>query len=309
MVAVLALWLVGVLVPRDARAGSPTCTMTTSSIAFGNVDVLPGTSVDTAATISITCSGGGGGGQRLCISIGSGTNFSGSQRQMAGPGGATLNYDLYKDASRSILWGSWQTGYDASGLQVDVAQFGTAKVTVYGRVLGGQQIAEPGSYSTTFTANPYLQYGDKGTASCPSGAKNTSNSASVTAMVASTCRLTTTNLNFGTTGAITANVDSTAQVIPQCSNGLPYSLSLDGGLSGATDPAQRKMSKSSEQIIYGLYRDAGRSQPWGSTLGTDTVAGNGTGLNQSLTIYGRVPPQTTGSPGVYSDTIIVTVSY
>ncbi|EEF26199.1 conserved hypothetical protein [Ricinus communis] len=40
-----------------------------------------------------------------------------------------------------------------------------------------------------------------------------------------------------------------------------------------------------------------------------TVAGTGTGNAQLLTIYGRVPPQTTPSSGTYTDTVVVTLTY
>ncbi|MGN8543862.1 spore coat protein U domain-containing protein [Bradyrhizobium sp. 13971] len=40
-----------------------------------------------------------------------------------------------------------------------------------------------------------------------------------------------------------------------------------------------------------------------------TVPGTGTGLAQNLAVYGRVLPQGTPSPGVYSDTVVVTVTY
>lgn len=63
-------------------------------------------------------------------------------------------------------------------------------------------------------------------------------------------------------------------------------------------------------VVYGLYKDAGRSQPWGdgATPGS-TVAGTGTGAAKGYTVYGRVPPQTTPTPGTYSDTVVVTVTY
>ncbi|RUY19730.1 spore coat U domain-containing protein, partial [Mesorhizobium sp. M7A.F.Ca.US.001.04.2.1] len=57
------------------------------------------------------------------------------------------------------------------------------------------------------------------------------------------------------------------------------------------------------------YRDTGRTQPWGITVGTDTVAGTGNGNVQNLTVYGRVPPQTTPAAGVYTDTVAITVTY
>ena len=78
---------------------------------------------------------------------------------------------------------------------------------------------------------------------------------------------------------------------------------------GATDPTQRKMTRSSEAVTYALYRDAARSQPWGSTVGIDTAAGTGSGFAQGFTVYGRVPPQPTPSPGTYTDTIVITVAY
>ncbi len=70
------------------------------------------------------------------------------------------------------------------------------------------------------------------------------------------------------------------------------------------------MSKGAETVTYGLYKDTDRAQPWGdaATPGS-TVAGTGNGATQTLTVYGRVPPQATPSAGVYTDTVVVTVTY
>jgi spore coat protein U-like protein len=86
-------------------------------------------------------------------------------------------------------------------------------------------------------------------------------------------------------------------------------VSLNGGTTGGT-PTNRKMSKGAERVTYGLYKDNARTQPWGDA-GTpgSTVAGTGTGAAQPLTVYGRVPPQTTPSAGVYTDTVVVTITY
>ena len=62
-------------------------------------------------------------------------------------------------------------------------------------------------------------------------------------------------------------------------------------------------------VKYGLYRNVARTTNWGSNTGVDTVAGTGTGLTQSLPVYGRVPPQTTPTIGAYNDTVVVTLSY
>ncbi len=53
----------------------------------------------------------------------------------------------------------------------------------------------------------------------------------------------------------------------------------------------------------------GAEQPWGNTIGTNTVAGTGDGTQTNYTVYGRVPAQTTPSAGFYSDTVVATVTY
>jgi spore coat protein U-like protein len=39
------------------------------------------------------------------------------------------------------------------------------------------------------------------------------------------------------------------------------------------------------------------------------VSGTGNGAGQTITIFGRVPAQTTPAPGTYTDTVTVTVTY
>jgi spore coat protein U-like protein len=69
------------------------------------------------------------------------------------------------------------------------------------------------------------------------------------------------------------------------------------------------MTNGAATVSYSLYSNAARTTNWGNTVGTDTVAGTGTGSNQSYTVYGSVPAQTTPAPATYTDTITVTVTY
>lgn len=89
----------------------------------------------------------------------------------------------------------------------------------------------------------------------------------VTATVAANCSVSATNMNFGTTGVITGNVDATSTVTVTCTTNAPYHVRLNGGLTGATNPAARKMANGSEQITYALCRDISRSQLWGRPTG------------------------------------------
>jgi spore coat protein U-like protein len=287
------------------------CSISMQNVAFGNVDVTPGTAVDTSATLQVTCAGSPPMGERLCISIGAVTGDDATSRKMTGPGSATIRYDLYTTAARTTVWGSWQTGYKSPGVQQDVAN-GTTSLTVYARLFGSQQSAASGSYTASFTANPFLQYRDKmGASACPvSGGNTTTTSTTFTASVTvlPSCTVSATNMDFGSHGFLTSNIDATSTVTVSCSTGAPYSVSLGNGNWG-TSPTSRLLVGSFFTVTYGIYSDAARSVAWGSTIGTNTVGGTGTGAAQSLTAYGRVPSQTTPTTGTYTDSVVVTVTY
>lgn len=125
------------------------------------------------------------------------------------------------------------------------------------------------------------------------------------------CKIqTASDLDFGTRGIIDANVDQTSTIGVQCTNGQTYNVGLSAGAgAGATTAVRRMTGPAAATVNYTLYRDAARTQLWGVTIGTDTVAGTGNGSVQNLTVYGRVPPQTTPAAGVYTDTVAITVTY
>ena len=130
----------------------------------------------------------------------------------------------------------------------------------------------------------------------------------VTANVEEYCEVTATDLDFGTAGLLNTNIDTTGTVRVRCTNGTNYRVGLNGGLSGATSPDQRRMSNGPNSVRYGIYRDAARTLGWGNLPG-NSVSGIGNGNFQNYTTYGRVFSQTTPPPGIYTDTIVVTVSY
>ncbi len=129
--------------------------------------------------------------------------------------------------------------------------------------------------------------------------------------IAAQCTIVSTStLNFGTNGVINANIEQSATLNVQCTNTTPYNIGLDGGANGGTTTTRlMKGGPTNETIQYKLFSNSGRTTNWGNTVGTDTVASTGNGASQPFTIYGRVPPQTTPTPGAYSDTVTVTVTY
>jgi len=301
------------LAGSNARAQS--CTVTNASGSYGTVAVLSGSPVDITSTFTVTCSGKKNSTVRLCIEMAAGSPTDGGKRALSN-GTRYLDHEFYSDASRTQLWGSWGavvTAYGSGGVTQDLplGSGGSANqtFTVYGRVLANQQTAAPLSY-TWSAASPGIDYGYQGSTACPTGKNTTTGGTTVwTATVLANCTVSATGVNFGSSGPITSNVDAAGSVSVQCTSSTPYAVALNGGNSGATDPTQRTMSKGAEKITYGLYQNAARTQPWGSTAGSNTVAGTGTGSGQALTVYGRVASQTTPSPGTYTDSVVVTVTY
>lgn len=130
--------------------------------------------------------------------------------------------------------------------------------------------------------------------------------------IASTCIFSTgaaSDMDFGTQGVLTANVDQSSTIMVQCTNTTPYDIGLNGGSVAVNVPARQMVGPGAAKVSYSLYKDAGRTTNWGNTVGTDTLSAVATGSPVSHTVYGRVPPQATPAAGAYADTVTVTVTY
>jgi len=289
-----------------------------SNVNFGAVDTLSGTNDDTSATVNITCSGTLLSTIRLCPNLGSGTGGTTESNRRMLSGANILTYQLYSTTWGGTVWGSdlFADPPTPPALSVTLNALGSGSIsaTVFARAFGGQSTAPPGSYLSTYSSTQaQLRYANCPLGICPACsaalAGSTNATFTVSATVAANCLVLAQNINFGSIGVLSANVDATGQITVTCTPTTSYTISLNGGTTGSP-PASRKMSKGAETVTYGLFKDAARSQIWGdaSTPGS-TVPGTGTGLAQNLVVYGRVLPQSTPSPGLYSDTVVVTVTY
>ncbi|OWY30064.1 spore coat U domain-containing protein [Herbaspirillum robiniae] len=139
-------------------------------------------------------------------------------------------------------------------------------------------------------------------------AATASGSLAITASVVASCTVVGSAIAFGAYTQTVVNQSGSITVL--CTNGTTYNVGLDAGTGSGSTVTTRKMSATGGGTLnYALYRDSGRTNNWGSTIGTDTQAGTGTGLLQTLTVYGQIPASQTPLAGAYSDTVTVTLTY
>jgi spore coat protein U-like protein len=314
--------------PRRADA-TVTCNASATSVNFGVVDPQQAGNTQASGSISFSCQNDAflqTAYVTLCLNIGAGTGgTTAPYRQMSDGAGHNLQFQLYQDGAHTQIWGSVLTPATPTPLQVQfqvpgAALFGgngtydSPPYTVYGLVPGNQTGIVAGGYNNMFSGanasitlahkDAFLGIGGSSPSSCGSG--NTSSFPfSASATVQQVCTVSATTLNFGSiAGFLTGNHDGTSTVSVKCVNGTAYKVGLDNGQHGT-----RRMQGPGGYISYELYRDSGRTQRWGTNLGVDTASGTGSGNPQNITVFGRVPAQTTPSAGTYSDTVTVTVTY
>ena len=132
----------------------------------------------------------------------------------------------------------------------------------------------------------------------------------VTATVLSVCSVTATDLAFGNYDATSGTPDDAqSAVTATCTSGETYDIGLDVGTGTGATYAVRRMTNGANTLNYSLFRNAGRTNVWGESIGVDTVAGTGNGSPQNIDVYGRIPVGQYVAAGAYSDSILVTLTY
>lgn len=147
-------------------------------------------------------------------------------------------------------------------------------------------------------------------------AATASTSLLVSTTVETVCTVAANPLSFGTYRPGLGNVTGSTTLSVRCPKGAHFTVALDAGTGGPT-VLQRSMTFGPYKLQYNLYTAAARATVWGDgTLSSATVSGVGHGLATGRaivqTVYGQVPDVVANQeivPGVYTDTIRVTVTY
>jgi spore coat protein U-like protein len=138
-------------------------------------------------------------------------------------------------------------------------------------------------------------------AAVPASAETAGASLNVSATVAGRCSVAAGALAFGTYAPGT-NASQSSDLTVNCTQGTAYAVALGEGQAGA-----RQMSgPNGATLPYDIYRDAARSQRWGS--GAEAVPGSGSGADQTLRLYAAIASADAPS-GDYNDTVTVSVTY
>lgn len=132
------------------------------------------------------------------------------------------------------------------------------------------------------------------------------------AHAALSCTLSASGVAFGTFSG--AQVTTVGQITISCTGTgkQNYTMTLSTGSSGAY--STRQMSNGANRLSYNLYSDAAFTKIWGNGAGgSTTVRGTidmkgATTITMQVSVYGRVPAQTTPAAGGYSDTIIANMT-
>jgi len=144
----------------------------------------------------------------------------------------------------------------------------------------------------------------------PAAAGTVTDTFDVTLTIQAGCEVSAPNtLRFGTVTFLDTLLTATADFSVRCTSGTNGTISLNGG-TGSGSVTTRTMESGANSVNYSLYTSASYATIWGDgSSGTSTVTHNGNGSTTNLTIYGRVPSQSTPVAATYSDTITITVTY
>jgi spore coat protein U-like protein len=149
-----------------AHAQGPKCSFNITNISFGTIDVKNGRPYDATGTFSYSCTGDAREIIRICPSLGFPKTGS---RYLTDPSGDKLFFNLYTDASRTTVWGTWYSKTDkAPSIDAPIgrSERTSGTVTIYARVNPDQKDVPPAVYNSSISGSSSAfayDYASKGT--------------------------------------------------------------------------------------------------------------------------------------------------
>lgn len=248
----------------------------------------------------------------VCVKIGKGGSGAEFGRTMKDGAGNSIAYGLYHDPQATIPWlGDSET--ISLSAPYDKMNGANLQGTVYAKILSATASLPAGEYrddvaGATFVAGE-TGYDGVSNVCLSGGTPGDALLLSVGVTLQASCMITATDMVFPAAASPTSSVRATSALTVACTKDTPYEVGLSSGAGvSATWMARKLTGPGGARIDYNLFRDAAHALPWGDDAGL-RLSGVGVGRPQTLTVYGFAPPQPIGPPGLYSDTINVTLTY
>ena len=309
----LGALLLATLSPQVALADIICSVIDDPVIPYGTIDLPVSTGITASTYVRVTCTGTQNRDQGKAIRVCVGLNTPQMPRRMAHATGDFIQHGLYLDAARSqhIQYATPKAQIVLTLPSAGKAPFfATGDVPIYGKLLGSSANPRAGAYSETVTGD--MGHGQS-TDQCGTIIATAPVNFDATATVRANCTIAANNLSFGTVNLLGTNIDSNTTVGLNCTKGAVYTVRLNGGtVTGSVAARRMGLGGAGPGVInYQLRHSSATGPLWGDgTAGTATLAGTGTGVSQTITLYGRVPGgQPAPAVGTYSDTVTATVEF
>lgn len=139
---------IGIAAPSPALACTLcSCTATATNIAFGTYDPTSSAPSDTSGTVTVNCTGLVSLFGSVDIASSAGSSGNAAQRTLR-QGTNTLNYNLYVNAARTIVFGDGSAGTQTITTPLNGLLIFGQSAFIYGR-MPARQWGGAGSYSDT----------------------------------------------------------------------------------------------------------------------------------------------------------------
>ena len=145
----LALAVTGGLLAATVAAAA--CSISTTSVNFGNYNVFATTPLDSTGQVTFRCTGSPVVSVQITIDKGGAPSFN---PRLLRQGSQTLSYNLYLDGARAVLWGDG-TGGTQTYTQLLPPLSQDITVQVFGRIPAGQDVSA-GVYTNTVTVTIFF---------------------------------------------------------------------------------------------------------------------------------------------------------
>jgi spore coat protein U-like protein len=143
-------WLPALLVIAGTLAlpapAAAQCSITATGMAFGTYDVFSASPLDATATVRVQCNAVF---RNIEVRLSTGSSSTFSPRTMLQGATNVLNYNIYRAADHSSIWGDGTGG--TSYYTGTIWFWGSVTLTGYGRIPAGQDVRS-GAYSDTVQA-------------------------------------------------------------------------------------------------------------------------------------------------------------